>query len=206
MREEECAYCGERGELTRDHVPPQCLFGKPRPNDLITVPCCEPCNRDVSKDDEYFRIAITTGIDAAKFPKENADSVRAINNLARSASQRFARSLLQSYQSNPGRLRVDKTRVRIVLHRVVKGLFYHHTNVRLPGTVRFAMRWIGSSASIEQPGLQSFPVGLDGNLISIGQGVFRYGFWPFEAPDPFGTIWLMRFYDHRTFVCVTTSN
>src|SRR5713101_9098895 len=100
MKEGECAYCGKRRELTRDHVPPSCLFSKPRPSDLITVPCCGPCNGELSKHDEYFRIAITTGIDAIRFPKENLNSVRAINNLTRPSSQRFARMLLQSYEAN----------------------------------------------------------------------------------------------------------
>src|SRR5271168_5407862 len=86
-----CIYCGDARELTRDHVPPRCLFSKPRPNDLVTVPCCVACNRALSRHDEYFRIAMTTGIDREKFPKENAYSVRAINNLIRPASQGFAR-------------------------------------------------------------------------------------------------------------------
>jgi hypothetical protein len=81
----ECVYCGEQRELTRDHVPPRCLFSKPRPSDLITVPCCAHCNGDFQKHDEYFRIAITTGIDLEKFPKENADSIRALKNLAQPA-------------------------------------------------------------------------------------------------------------------------
>lgn len=46
---------------------------------------------------------------------------------------------------------------------------------------------------------------LNENLTTIGQGVFRYAFEPFEPPDPYGTVWLMRFYDNKTFFCVTAS-
>ena len=46
---------------------------------------------------------------------------------------------------------------------------------------------------------------LRGNLTTVGQGVFRYAFEAFEPPDPFGTTWLMRFYDHKTFFCITAS-
>lgn len=37
-----------------EHVPGKCLFPKPRPTDLITVPACEQCNNGSSLEDEYF--------------------------------------------------------------------------------------------------------------------------------------------------------
>ncbi len=200
----ECIYCGEQRELTRDHVPPRCLFSKPRPNDLVTVPCCEACNRELSKHDEYFRIAITTGIDRDKFPKENADSVRAINSLARPASQGFARFLLQNYEPNPSRFTFDAFRIEIVLYRITRGLFYHHRNIRMPGTIAFAFRMVDDSLKTNADGRERINR-LEENMTSIGQGVFRYAFEAFEPPDPFGSAWLMRFYDHKTFFCITAS-
>jgi hypothetical protein len=191
-------------ELTRDHVPPRCLFSKPRPHDLVTVPCCDACNRELFKHDEYFRLAITAGIDKQKFPKENADSVRAINSLIRPSSQGFTRFLLQNYKSNPSRLTVDPLRIQIVLYRIARGLFYHHSGERLPGTIAFVFRLIDASLKTNSDGRERINR-LDGKLITIGQGVFRYAFEAFEQPDPFGTAWLMRFYDHKTFFCITAS-
>ena len=52
-----CVYCGYVGEMTSDHVPPQCLFGPPRPK-LITVRCWK-CHKATTKDDEYFRLMLT---------------------------------------------------------------------------------------------------------------------------------------------------
>lgn len=199
----ECIYCGEQRELTRDHVPPRCLFSKPRPK-LITVACCEDCNREFARDDEYFRIAITTGIDREKFPKENADSVRAINSLARQESLGFARSLLGKYQPNPGRFTIDAKRIGIVLNRTVRGLFFHHTNVRMPANTTFEFRPINDKLKIHAEGRERLDR-LAGNLTTIGSGIFRYAFEPFEPPDPFGTAWLMRFYDDKTFFCITAS-
>lgn len=51
-----CAFCGQqfRGK-TKDHVPPRGLFGESPKGNLITVPACEKCNNDTSKDDEFFR-------------------------------------------------------------------------------------------------------------------------------------------------------
>jgi hypothetical protein len=176
------------------------------PNDLVTVSCCEACNRELCKHDEYFRIAITTGIDREKFPKETADSVRAINSLIRPASQGFARLLLQNYEPNSSRLRYDAQRIEIALYRITRGLYFHHRKARVPGTIAFAFRLVDSSLKIGDVDRERIDR-LGGRLTSIGQGVFRYGFEPFEPewPDPFGTVWLMRFYDHKTFFCITAS-
>src|SRR5213078_104682 len=53
----ECVYCGQVLWLTKDHVPPRCIFPPPLP-ELVTVPCCMHCNRSASKDDEYFRMMV----------------------------------------------------------------------------------------------------------------------------------------------------
>jgi hypothetical protein len=50
-----CAYCGTSSPTTRDHIPPKGIFPSPRPDDLITVPCCISCNQGASARDERFR-------------------------------------------------------------------------------------------------------------------------------------------------------
>lgn len=50
-----CYLCGSQQGLTEDHVPAKTFFPKPRPNNLIWVPCCESCHRPLSTDDEAFR-------------------------------------------------------------------------------------------------------------------------------------------------------
>ena len=67
IREGACIYCGVVGTLTKDHVPPRNLFPKPHLG-LITVPSCAGCNGSFKLDDEYFRLAITTGVDPKEFP------------------------------------------------------------------------------------------------------------------------------------------
>ena len=51
-----CIYCQKNEATTVDHVPPKAMFPKPRPANLITVPCCDPCNKSFKNDDEYFLI------------------------------------------------------------------------------------------------------------------------------------------------------
>jgi hypothetical protein len=55
---ENCYLCGialNEINRTRDHVPPRGIFAKPLPDNLITVPCCQPCNNGNHKADEVFR-------------------------------------------------------------------------------------------------------------------------------------------------------
>ena len=69
---EKCCYlCGSTEKLTREHVPPRGLFPKPKPGNLLTVPCCLPCNNKASRDVEYFRLATSTLIN------KNAQGTRA---------------------------------------------------------------------------------------------------------------------------------
>ncbi|MFT3823998.1 MAG: hypothetical protein QM731_08755 [Chitinophagaceae bacterium] len=48
-----CIYCGGPAD-TRDHVPSKCLLDRPYPENLPVVWCCETCNHNFSKDEEYF--------------------------------------------------------------------------------------------------------------------------------------------------------
>lgn len=70
-----CFLCGTTGNLTREHIPPKNLFPKPRPSNLHTVPCCEPCNNGGSKEDEYLRVAASSLINANPIGKERFERV-----------------------------------------------------------------------------------------------------------------------------------
>lgn len=72
---DKCYLCGATENLTRDHIPPKGLFPKPRPSNLYTVPCCEPCNNGASKADEYFRVAASSLINAHPTGKASFERV-----------------------------------------------------------------------------------------------------------------------------------
>lgn len=61
---ETCAMCGGEAS-TKDHIPPQSLYPKPRqPNlQLHTVPACKACNNGAARDDEEFKmiVGVSTG-------------------------------------------------------------------------------------------------------------------------------------------------
>jgi hypothetical protein len=48
-----CIYCGGLAD-TRDHVPSKCLLEQPYPTNLPVVGCCDACNQEFSKDEQYF--------------------------------------------------------------------------------------------------------------------------------------------------------
>jgi HNH endonuclease len=73
-----CAYCGKASTtLEPDHVPPKTLFAAPRPNNLITVPSCRRCHKATSKNDEYFRLVLSTRDDVFDHPDVSGGVLKA---------------------------------------------------------------------------------------------------------------------------------
>ncbi len=215
----DCVYCGERGPLSRDHIPPSNLFAQPRPTNLLTVPSCDRCNGAASLDDEYFRLAITAGIDPTQFPNEFDLSIQAIHKLGAPQKRGLAKTMLSNfrkkaiftpaglYLGEAGALSIDAVRIRRVVSRVVRGLFFHHFGKRLPSTHTI---WIFSDwFTPNLPDRELFTevqVVLDflssAEPREIGSGVFCYRHCILEE-EPEGSIWWLCFYDHRRFLCST---
>jgi hypothetical protein len=199
----ECIYCGESRNLTSEHVPPQSMFGKPRPDNIVKVPSCYSCNGGFSKDDEYFQLMLKAGIDKTRFPKEAASSIDTINSSAEPRRLGFAVSVMSNYERNPARTHVDKNRIGAVLYRTIRGLYYHYTGVRLAQTVSFDFISISDSPKLASEYAATITE-LTERLNTIGDGVFRYAFQQ-ELPMTLATTWLMTFYDdHKKFLCFIT--
>lgn len=52
-RKKGCVYCGIRDGNTKDHVPPKSFFPQNQ-RDAITVPCCDVCQQQFRKDEDFF--------------------------------------------------------------------------------------------------------------------------------------------------------
>jgi hypothetical protein len=199
-------------------VPPVNLFTKPRPSNLVTVRCCDACNNAASKDDEYFRLAITTGIDPTKFPNEFDLSIEAIRKLDTPHKRGLAKTMLRSFAKVPlyspaglylgeaGSLSVETARIQRVLDRVIRGLFFHHMNKRLPntGSISVISDWfvpvLPEDVRTLVEALLDFLRGAE--AIVIGSGVFCYRYRSIEG-EAYGSVWWLSFYDHRRFLCST---
>lgn len=163
QRTGECAYCGAVGPVTRDHVPPENLFPEPLPKNLITVPACNTCNGSFKLDDEYFRLAVTAGIDGEAYPRELAHSIAAIKKLADPKKRPFARRMLAAQHlvevktpagihlgHAPGQI-VDGDRVLKTVKRTVRGLYFHHVGRRLPAEHEIRAFFVANPSFFDTP-------------------------------------------------------
>lgn len=65
----DCIYCGGRAD-TRDHVPSKCLLEIPYPTNLPIVGCCDSCNQNFSKDEQYLACLIESILSGSTEPEK----------------------------------------------------------------------------------------------------------------------------------------
>lgn len=200
-----CVYCGLRPAQTDDHVPPKCLFPRPRPSDLITIPSCLECNQGAGKDEEYFLASImftragssTTG---RQLWREKLRRMYAKNLGLR---YRIAASLQRVNVHTPAGLFLgrhlaqnpDLVRLEKVVVKIVKGLYYfEHGDALLPEMTVEAL--------LLRPHEERHVAATYGHLLKQGQrawpGVFRYRLNRVKE-YPQGSMWALSFYDFATF-------
>jgi len=214
-----CIYCGQKGILSRDHVPPKTLFADPRPSNLISVPSCTTCNAGASLDDEYFRLVHTLRIDIFTHPDafRNWKSVK--RSLYNPQKENFKQVFLNTLQkiniytkegifiSETGIYEVDIQRIKRVVERTVKGLFYHEMKTRLSDNYEVTV--FSSSEMTYFPSdvhnfLESevFPLLISIKPKVIGRNVFSYRSF-FADNDTNLSVWLLIFYKTEAFLCWT---
>lgn len=212
-----CVYCDEGEASTVDHIPPKCLFAKPRPSNLITVPCCEPCNSKFSPDDEYFRTAMAFRWDVSQHPSSGPIHAAALRSISRSVASKFSELFTKSVESAPlitpsglylgegGRFECDMTRIYAVVARIVRGLHYKKTGVPLPQS-RGVM--VLDNESLEQFAplqrgeiLKSMAPMLQGRPEVFGDENFLF-FWR-KSQNNVDSEWFLVFFSYVIFLGVT---
>ena len=156
-----CVYCGSRKrKLTRDHIPPKCLFAT-LPQNAITVPSCYKCNKSASEDDEYFRLVCAGNYNEYTHPEQEKLVPKFIRSLDRkakriaasrgkqevglseklSAANSMFKDSRQVYIKNTtgiieptGAIPINVSRVKQVATRIIKGLIWKEHGERLPET------------------------------------------------------------------------
>ena len=201
-----CVYCGRLNAATRDHVPPRCIFPKPRPLDTVTVPACITCNSFYQMDDQYFAVMV-----AMQAYAEHPEATRVWQSIIRpllARSPGFRRLLKDNLIEAPirtpagivlpGRRAVAFSQVRIerVVQRIVKGLLWYHYGQRPADGVQFEV--------FKQQVLPQEVANIINTLTQlawIGDSIFRYRYNLGEGPQ--GTsIWALQFYAHTQFVVI----
>jgi hypothetical protein len=209
-------YCGKVGPITDDHVPPESLFAKPRPSNLVKVPSCRLCNSGASMDDEYFKLNLTLRADVVNHPDIKQTLPTVLRSLTKPRKLGFAKSfalgLREIYLVNhagaivgkTGAYNVDLARLDKVIARITKGLFYHERGIRLPDN--YDVR------SFSDAGLQDATADLKSDLQKliieplmtqsarvVGSNTFVYRV-AFTDIDPIASAWLLRFYERVSFL------
>lgn len=215
----QCVYCGEVRSLTDDHVPPQALWSKPRPRDLVVVPACRECNTAASRDDEYFKTMLVLKEGSSRHSEAKAVSDSVVRGLQKPRKAGFRRTVLSSLQVRPlhskggvylGRVPVfdvDLGRLDHVVARLTRGLYWHHFGERLPTDCE-VVAWsetglsdVGSDALDQIRAISSTL--LAGEEHRLARDVLRYWYGATEVRD--GTVWLFEFYGDVRFLGVTIS-
>jgi hypothetical protein len=139
---EKCVFCGKKAQ-TRDHIPPKCLFSRPFPEYMLTVPACHKCNSNASKDDEYFRNALVMREDAYKHPTAAALWDSKVNRSMKRFKHPKTSPILKDFKLVPTltaggiylmepRYGIETARIERTLARIVKGVFFCARGKRLP--------------------------------------------------------------------------
>lgn len=216
-----CVYCGQIRPITEDHVPPKNLFAVPRPSNLIKVPSCREChseNKQVSKDDEYFRLKVILREDTADHPEVKQVLPTVLRSLAKPEKVGFAQALFKSIREvdlvTPSGLfvnrkwahDVDFRRLNSVAERITKGLFYHEKGVRLPDEYEMLVVCSESGLRATEEGKNKLKRIFQGVLANtpktVGKEVFSYRV-AFTGTDPNASAWLLIFYKRVLFFCWT---
>ena len=205
-----CIYCLKNIGDTADHVPPKSFFVKPRPVNLITVPCCEECRKEQPSDDEYFKTAIVSSRDVSEQDATQplVESVKRA--LVRPRSRGFAQLVSDSmveldvhsgsgiFLGTAGAFNLDKSRMDRVAQRILRGLYFHEFGKALPlhYDVSNVCSQQGFTHCSEILDKIAFPT-----PVEIGN-TFWYTYAAVPE-DPYTSVWLQVFYNALPFVGFT---
>lgn len=205
-----CALCGENSTTTKDHIPPQGIYPKPRDNDINfnTVPACSSCNNGAAVEDEEFKVLI--GLSTGEF-HENPDVV--VDSIARTAekNRRIANQIFNAEQNvfaclhgsilEPAvAVKFDGEKYHKVISRIVRGLYWqqkgHALGLKPKIKVFQAHRIKPEFAS----SLEDIMSHLKPHPLNKGTFVYKVQFF-----NDGKSIWGMQFFERHTVFAVADS-
>lgn len=200
-----CYLCGSSEDLERDHIPPECIFKKPLPQNLITVPICHRCHKSYSKDDEYFRAFLAGRAYNNDIGRWIWDNKVVKSTLKRSPAlaNSFIKTSINVDLNTPQGLYIGKRKaftfnaVRIIriIDKICRGLFYYHQ-------LGVDLDDVNIKANLIKPKDTLRDILIQYQRTSIGDDAFI--FWRrFDRKDMRNSDWFFMFYTSTLF-CVTT--
>ena len=207
-----CTFCGQIGAMTKGHLVPKGIWPNGRPNSVITVPSCEPCNTGQSGDDAYFAQIIPLLVGA-----DHPLAVAAIEGpITRSIEKPIYgktvfEKLICDFATRPTigfdgtvigegtSIAVDALVLRRTIQKIVAGLFFKATNRRLTDWHQTEV-WPWAQVS-DNPTAQNIVSGM-GKYGDFGDDIFLAR-WSFENDLADKSAWLIWFYKRIGFFAVT---
>ncbi len=207
-----CVLCGKEGIITREHVPPKCLFLKPRPQNTITVPLCEGCNHFYHLDDEYFRILASVHANPSDQQWRLFNEKVIGSSLARGEGLKKRLDdeymIIQNYaRSNPIELYgggelpnellpylrpFDAKRINSVIEKIVKCLHFHHFERRFEGELRIVISDLLEQVRHSILNQPSGKVGYNNEFV-----------YQYKILDSRSNMWLLIFFERHEFTIRT---
>jgi hypothetical protein len=212
-------YCGTKGPITVDHVPPRSFYPSTPPGNLITVPSCRKCNQAFGKDDDYVRLVFATAEGAMGNPARD-ELIPTLKRFAdRKESKRILKSVYDSlstgyYPNQSGvlvkrdRFVIEGERLDAFARRTVKALFYREKGHRLPdeygvNVIHYRRMKDVFRASGADGNFWAFIISeLNGKDLYSWGAVFAYS-WLQSPNDPEVTWWMLHFYGNPIYLCST---
>jgi hypothetical protein len=216
----ESVYCGNRGQVTGDHVPPRTFYGKIPPKNLITVPACRPCNAGFSKNDDYVRLVLTTTEGRTDNETRN-ELIEVVKRFAERLESKnilsgFYESLESAYVLNEfgilvrrQKFMVEGARMDAFGVRVAKALFFRVKGHRLPdgyivNSIHFRRFPQIEAMSVENRDFWPMIISelLHSSQKEVWGDVFSYS-WVQSPNNPDATWWLLSLYGKTQYLCST---
>lgn len=217
--EGQCAYCGQHGILTVEHVIPRCLFdGVPGgvPGDVPRLGVCQKCNVTKSADDAFLRDVLVRDPRLAEQPI--AQDIRHgahERSIAKEKSQYPRAASRLRFVSSPtgsGLLVADpvlpKGRLHNIFAGLVRGLMIFYEHYELPIATNFdVLRAVDAKVALAEAQCWGTDATGSGMIHTkqVGDGavfwcVYYHSLTPGHADL---SQWWLRFYEHTVYLVGT---
>jgi hypothetical protein len=206
-----CVYCQINQATTRDHVVPRNLFLSPLPLNMVTVPACQSCNFEKSKNDDYLRDMLIVDIHCSEHSVAKALIAGKMKRAMQKNRSTIARTIVKQgrlapmytpsgiYLGDFPSFSLDGERINETFKTIARGLYYKLRNQRFPDGYSFEVLRIDPWYA--QHLFDSMKAKGANGPYALGQ-VFACLFMC-AAEDPGITWWLMQFYGGMVITVAT---
>lgn len=212
FRQGTCAYCGNVGDVTDDHVIPKCLWPGRVRKDVPIVDACRPCNHIwKSEYDTYLRDLLVNDRACVKNPiaqKVREKYLRAAKDHHSIVARDLAeRSQLVGLEEPSGFISgFAKTlpsaieRFNVTMPLIVRGMHQFFLHTILPDNISFHVVRVIKRQEMEALAREMNEHGGAYNNIGTGD-VFQFAFWP-RHEATYSEVWILNFYRSVRYVVV----